>query len=168
MGIAEDFTDDFLEHYGVKGMKWGVRRDRSSRSSSGGGKREFKRISPQPKGSAGSSKKKNSSSNRAFIRVSPKPTPSTDKKEASNIQSKVGKKANTSALSNNELKKINERLRLEQEYARLTGYDETKTGKAWIKKTGKEIGQQQIKRVVNHDATLLVDAAIAKGRKSRT
>lgn len=27
-------TDDFLEHYGVKGMRWGVRKDRGSRMGS--------------------------------------------------------------------------------------------------------------------------------------
>lgn len=29
-------VDSFLEHYGVKGMKWGVRRDRSKSSGSSG------------------------------------------------------------------------------------------------------------------------------------
>lgn len=29
-------VDDFLTHYGVKGMKWGVRRDRNNRKASGG------------------------------------------------------------------------------------------------------------------------------------
>lgn len=28
----EDFTEDFLEHYGVKGMRWGVRKERDSSS----------------------------------------------------------------------------------------------------------------------------------------
>lgn len=29
-----DNADDFLAHYGVKGMKWGVRKDRKARASS--------------------------------------------------------------------------------------------------------------------------------------
>lgn len=33
---------DFLEHFGVKGMKWGVRRDRSSDSGEGSSKRTGK------------------------------------------------------------------------------------------------------------------------------
>jgi hypothetical protein len=35
MEQAEAFIDDFLEHFGVKGMKWGVRKKRSGSSSPG-------------------------------------------------------------------------------------------------------------------------------------
>ena len=33
-------ADDVLEHFGVKGMKWGVRKQRTTSSSSGGSKKE--------------------------------------------------------------------------------------------------------------------------------
>lgn len=69
-----------LYHYGVLGMKWGVRRDRSR---SGGGSRRKRSMSE-------------------------------DAREASKI-----KKKKVSQMSNAELKKINERTRLEQEYSRL-------------------------------------------------
>lgn len=69
-----------LYHYGVLGMKWGVRRDRSR---SGGGSRRKRSMSE-------------------------------DAREASEI-----KKKKVSQMSNAELKKINERTRLEQEYSRL-------------------------------------------------
>ena len=68
-----------LYHYGVLGMKWGVRRDRSR---SGGSRR--------------------------------KRSMSDDAREASAI-----KKKKVSQMSNSELKKLNERSRLEQEYSRL-------------------------------------------------
>lgn len=68
-----------LYHYGVLGMKWGVRRDRSR---SGGSRR--------------------------------KRSMSDDAREASAI-----KKKKVRQMSNAELKKLNERTRLEQEYSRL-------------------------------------------------
>ena len=68
-----------LYHYGVLGMKWGVRRDRSR--------------------SSGSRRKRSMSD---------------DAREASAI-----KKKKVSQMSNAELKKLNERSRLEQEYSRL-------------------------------------------------
>lgn len=152
MGTAENFTDEFLEHYGVKGMKWGVRRDRAERRAAAKGEQlAFKRVTPKPQ--------------KAFKRSSPKPEASSDKKEASSIQAKVYKKTNTSALSNNELRKVNERMRLEQEYSRLTNSNQTKTGSAWVAKTAKEIGQNQIKRVANDAASRKVDELIKKSRK---
>ena len=69
-----------LMHYGVLGMKWGVRKDRSS----------------------GSAKKRGKSSW------------SDDAREARAIKKKKVKQ-----MSNAELKKLNERTRLEQEYSRL-------------------------------------------------
>lgn len=68
-----------LYHYGILGMKWGVRRDRPR--------------------SGGSRKKRPSSQ---------------DAREASAI-----KKKKLNQMSNAELKKLNERSRLEQEYSRL-------------------------------------------------
>ena len=68
-----------LYHYGVLGMKWGVRRDRSR--------------------SSGSRRKRSMSD---------------DAREASMI-----KKKKVSQMSNAELKKLNERSRLEKEYSRL-------------------------------------------------
>ena len=68
-----------LYHYGVLGMKWGVRRDRSR---------------------SGGSRKKRSMSD--------------DARDASMI-----KKKKVSQMSNAELRKLNERTRLEQEYSRL-------------------------------------------------
>lgn len=68
-----------LYHYGVLGMKWGVRRNRSR---SGGSRR------------------------KRFM--------SDDAREASAI-----KKKKVNQMSNAELKKLNERKRLEQEYSRL-------------------------------------------------
>lgn len=32
----DETVDEILEHFGIKGMRWGVRRDRSSSSSTGG------------------------------------------------------------------------------------------------------------------------------------
>ena len=69
-----------LMHYGVLGMKWGVRKDRSSGSSRKRGKRSW----------------------------------SDDAREARAIKKKKVKQ-----MSNAELKKLNERTRLEQEYSRL-------------------------------------------------
>lgn len=68
-----------LYHYGVLGMKWGVRRDRSR--------------------SGGSHRKRSMSD---------------DAREVSVI-----KKKKVNQMSNAELKKLNERKRLEQEYSRL-------------------------------------------------
>lgn len=68
-----------LYHYGVLGMKWGVRRDRS----------------------------RSGDSNRKKSR-------SEDSRDASAI-----KKKKLNQMSNAELKRVNERRRLEQEYSRL-------------------------------------------------
>lgn len=45
----DTITDDFLEHYGVKGMKWGVRRSKSqlARASKNSTKKTAKNLSDE-------------------------------------------------------------------------------------------------------------------------
>lgn len=76
-------TDDFLAHYGVKGMKWGVRRRR---------------------GLGGHVVK------------------SEDKETADAL-----KKRKPATMSNAELRKLNERLQLEQTYAQLMAKERATT-----------------------------------------
>lgn len=73
---------DYLKHYGVLGMKWGVRKDRSKSASSMSKRR--------------------------------KSTMSEDAKLASDL-----KKKKVSEMSNAELRKLNDRIQLEQNYSRL-------------------------------------------------
>lgn len=80
-------TVAFLAHYGVKGMKWGVRKDRRGGVTTTGRRRKGSSDTPQ----------------------------SNDSKQAQKLKSKGAR-----ALSNKELKALNERLNLEQNYSRMT------------------------------------------------
>lgn len=81
-----DNVDDILSHYGIKGMRWGVRK-----SEHEGGTR----------------------AKRAPVPVS------ADKARAQEHAAKIGKKGDTSALSNQELQQLVQRMNLEQQYSRL-------------------------------------------------
>ena len=77
---------NYLEHHGIKGMKWGVRRFRNKNGTlTAAGKKRYSQDDW-----------------------------SNDAKEASALKTK-----SVNQMSNAELKKFNERVRLEQEYSRL-------------------------------------------------
>ena len=104
-----NYDDDYLAHYGVLGMKWGVRKDGRPQGYQGG--------------KTNSKRKK-----KVSMDVS------EDKK-----QSNVLLKKHPDDLSNVELKRLNNRMELESNYKRLTktdkskfqkGYDYVKTGLA--------------------------------------
>lgn len=102
-----DGVDRVLAHYGVKGMRWGVRRNADGSTS-----RTGKRMK------------------------------SEDHKEAESL-----KKKRVSEMSNQELRKLNERMQLEQNYKQLMAKEGTSIskGQRYIKdalsvaKTGQEI-----------------------------
>ena len=85
--LDPDNVDDILAHYGVKGMRWGVRK-----SEHEGGTR----------------------AKRAPVPVS------ADKQKANEAAARVSKKGDTSALSNQELQQLVQRMNLEQQYSRLS------------------------------------------------
>jgi 3-oxoacyl-ACP reductase-like protein len=101
---------DFLEHYGVKGMRWG----QSTRSS------------------GGSTSSSLATKARAVAKPSRPPVkPSKEAKALSKTNSSVKAKKSVKHLSNKELKDALERMRLEQQYSQMTnGLDKTTRQKA--------------------------------------
>ena len=97
-------ADDFLAHYGVKGMRWGYRRQSDG--------------SVKPSGK----------------------TPKSEDHEAS----RALMKKRPSQMSNSELKKLNERMQLEQTYSQLMAKQGSRIGR----------GQGHVKTVLGVTKTL--------------
>ena len=92
---------EFLAHYGVKGMKWGVRRDRGSSGSPSKGQANASDASSKPKKPA----KRQEDLSRY----------SDDK-----LASKLSEKKGLDALSDAELSRLTKRMQLEQSYRELS------------------------------------------------
>lgn len=107
--------DKFISHYGIKGMRWGVRRKRSAEADA---------IA------------KASGRNILEIKKKQKPdTRSEDAKRAGELAAKV-KKSGTKSLSNDELQDLIKRMNLESQYSTIT----TKSKKeSVLVKAGKEV-----------------------------
>lgn len=99
--------DDILEHYGIKGMKWGVRRTDAQLARARG--KKFKET--------------------------PKNMQSKDAKKAKSVKEKV-KTQGIDALSNDELQELTRRINLESNYNRLSEPTKKK-GKSKVKQIQK-------------------------------
>lgn len=109
-------VEEFLEHHGVKGMRWGVRRSFGGGRSSGSGPKSLGPVkmggkapwhSPPPK-------KSEASKGRLGKGKSPKIV-SEEAKQLHAIRLKV-KKNGIHSLSNKELETVNKRLELQSKY----------------------------------------------------
>lgn len=97
-------AEEFLAHYGVKGMKWGVRRDRGSGSNKGRQKSASNKDDDAP----AKSKKSTASEKNELSKYS------DDK-----LSSMAAKLKGLDALSDAELSKLTKRMQLEQTYRDL-------------------------------------------------
>lgn len=138
MSTQVDAGREFL-HSGVKGMKWGVRKDRAATSVT--------TTSVVNAGLRGKTKVKASGG------VAQEAT--QDAIKAAGHKQKL-KKSGAAALSNTELQELQNRLQLEVNVKRLTEESQS-AGKKFVKK---KLGQET-QRVVSDGTTKAVNSAVA-------
>lgn len=117
--------DEILEHYGVKGMKWGKRKSRQTESNS------------------------------------------ADATRVGEVKTRVKTQKTTKILTNAELKDAIERMRLEQDFSKLSGgIDKTRTQKAktFVAKLLVDTGKQTATQAVQSQAKSMVDEQLRKAR----
>lgn len=118
---------DVLEHYGVKGMKWGQRKKRTRQT--------------EPN--------------------------SDDANRVGAVKTRVKTQKTTSILTTAELKDAIERMRLEQDFSKLSGgIDKTRTQKtkAFVAKLLIDTGKQTAQSAVQTQAKSIVDEQLRKAR----
>lgn len=134
---------DYLEHYGVKGMKWGVRKSDKTSDVSGNVVRSSKRG--KVKGVELSEKNKKSATQ-----------PSDDKTEVSILEQKI-KKGSTDVLSNKELEAVVNRKNLEKRYNEVMSKEKERGlvgfGQSLVKDMAKDYAKDYAKNVMKISAT---------------
>lgn len=116
MGNATNLNLDFdnvLEHYGVKGMKWGVRR------------------TPEQLGRARSARKARKAAAKKQKEADRKRPASEDATRAAQAR-RIAKNAGTSKLSNQELQHLVNRMNLERQYSSILGDDQKSAGRKFV------------------------------------
>lgn len=135
MSAEADRGRDFLEHHGVKGMKWGVSRGSASPT-------EVTAKSVVNKGLR--------SKTKVITKGGQAHPAAADAVKAALHKQKL-KKSGAAALSNHELRELSERMNLEQNVRRLQAAEKSK-GQKFVKETLSDTGKQQTKQVFNAQA----------------
>lgn len=134
---------DYLEHYGIKGMKWGVRKSDKSSDVSGNTVRSSKRG--KVKGVELSEENKKSSTR-----------PSDDKTHASILEKRV-KAGSIDTLSNKELEKLLERKNLEKRYVEITSKEKERGvvgfGRSVVKDLTKDYAKNAMRNTISEATT---------------
>lgn len=143
-----DTVNDFLEHFGVKGMKWGVRKDRSGSSGPHAvitTSRPGKKVTA--KGGGGR-------------------LPHEDAKVAAALAQKA-RASTTHSLSNEELKLLLTRLDLESRYVKLNPPKPTVT--KFLAKQLAVVGNQELQRVMRGDLSRIeqIEKALGSGKAGK-
>jgi len=139
-------AEEFLEHYGVKGMKWGTHK--SSSSSTPAGKVSVdvnKKGRPVATGGHGFTLKEDAARKLAT--------------------QQVARKSGLHTLTNKELQDAITRMNLEQQFARLSPQSKKQKAKKFVAETLLGVGKQQISQAANNVASQQVAAALSKARK---
>ena len=154
--MTEELVDNFLEHYGVKGMRWGVRR---SNPSGGSTKTVAKKLATNP-----------------AAKTTPKPAAKTEVKTVTKPKAEAEvphgpKKA--SEMSTEELQRIIQRINLEKQYNNLVfkpmkeaQRTNREKAKAFAGKVIKKSGERSVQKVSDKAAEKLIGLVIGKTAKA--
>jgi 2'-5' RNA ligase len=136
LAMSDVFVTDFLQHHGVKGQKWGVRRERStSVTTSHTPGKKIKAKGGQD-------------------------LPSHEDAVKAAVSKQRAKKSTTDALSNKELKDLVERMNLEQQYSRLSGKGNKGEGQKFVEEQLKSVGRQKIQDALKKTAKAAAVGAV--------
>jgi phage gp16-like protein len=138
MGEVADAGREFIAHYGVKGMRWGVRNSSPSAVTTKSVVNAGLRSKTKVKAKGGQAH------------------PAHEDAVKAAMQKQVLRKSGTAALSNAELRELGTRLELEQRVKTLAA----PTGKKFVTGQLKTQGQQTIQR----ETSRAVDKAIRSRR----
>lgn len=160
--LSQDDVSLALMHFGVKGMKWGVRRKRPNEGGDGsdgsGSGSDGKAAGDAGPGTHNTTTKTSADrkAEKAFDRKHAwrlqRPKPSEEAATAALSRKRVNKHG-TNMLTNKELQELVTRMNLEQQYATLQANKKSHTaraaGQAYVadilKETGKEIAKETLK-----------------------
>jgi 2'-5' RNA ligase len=171
-----DTVGDIIAHYGVKGMKWGVRRSAQQRyaerqqgraavnralgAKKSGQKRE-EHVERLQTGKANI--RDHARSGGLFVKKTKKDKPvkevSSDAAKASTAATKA-KKQGKQALSNEEMQALVTRMNLEQQLTRLTPPSRTQKGAKFVGNLLVNAGKQQAQLVVNDQVNKQIKKAL--------
>lgn len=144
LSTGKEAVENALAHYGVKGMKWGVRK-------SDGSHPEAVAVRTKVKPRSHMKTKVATRGGRAH--------PAVPEAIAAREKQQVLKKSGVNALTNKDLQDLSTRLNLEQNVLRLAGTKTNKAGKQWAEQELKKHGSAEVARVMAKRAAKLGAAA---------
>lgn len=163
-----DVVNDFLKHFGVKGMKWGVRSQRVGDTAVGG--LGISTTSSRARASARNARKK---STRAEVRVSDtrkklrtsggKGLPAHPDAILANRIGQIVKKSGPKAVSTQDLQAYANRLQVEQNVSRLTSNNRSAGAKV-SQIVLKQAGNKAIQEVTGGVMTQVKKTLLARMR----
>lgn len=98
--------DEFIEHHGIKGMKWGVRRSERELARAQEGIRKANELDPDKMYVSGKGRKTRILSGEAA--------------RAANLRAVASSKSGSQVLNSKDLEFLNKRIQLDKKYAELT------------------------------------------------
>jgi hypothetical protein len=156
-----DVVENILEHFGVKGMKWGVRSQRIGDTAVGG--LGISTTGSRARASARKVKNKE-------VRVSDKPKklktsggkglPTSSDAIRARTLGQIGKESGLKALSNDQLQIYSQRLQLEQNVKRLN-YNELSPGRRFVATILGRSGNSLASEAVNTSAKKVGKRAVS-------
>jgi 2'-5' RNA ligase len=173
--LTNDDIRHALMHWGIKGMKWGVRRkssDSSSSSSASGGANGSGGAAGGAGGAGGAIKAKlqaKGAGKKQEVKEMLKRPVSEDAVDAAAKRSRTSQHG-TDALSNKELKAMIQRMNLEQQYANLKENEKAtkgrKSGRLYVGDMMKEVGNEMAKEALKTVATEALKYAFTQGKSA--